>query len=165
MRIARIAPGSRGDVQPYIALGKGLKNAGNIVRFVTHQNFEGLINSHGLESWPVEGDVQDIVQNKEMRERIEKGNFLFLMAQMAKEAQRGALLLAEAGSAASQGMDIVLTGMGLTLSHIRGYFRASPPWSIMVALEQQPLVSEQAFLQSLSPSLVINHFGVSELQN
>ena len=26
MRIAIIAPGSRGDVQPYIALGKGLKD-------------------------------------------------------------------------------------------------------------------------------------------
>ena len=112
MRIAIIAPGSRGDVQPYIALGKGLKNAGNIVRFVTHQNFEALVTSHGLEFWPVESDVQDIVQTKEMRERIEKGNFLFLMAQMAKEAQRGALRFAEGGLAASQGMDIVLAGMG-----------------------------------------------------
>jgi len=29
MRIAIIAPGSRGDVQPYIALGKGLEKAGH----------------------------------------------------------------------------------------------------------------------------------------
>jgi len=112
MRVVIIAPGSRGDVQPYIALGRGLKNAGNIVRFVTHQNSEALVTSHGLEFWPVEGDIQDIVQNKEMRERIEKGNFLFLMAQMAKQAQSGALRLAEAGLSASQGMDVVLAGMG-----------------------------------------------------
>ena len=39
MRIAIIAPGSRGDVQPYLALGKGLKQAGHVVRLVTHQNF------------------------------------------------------------------------------------------------------------------------------
>jgi UDP:flavonoid glycosyltransferase YjiC (YdhE family) len=69
MRIVIIAPGSRGDVQSYIALGKGLKNSGNTVRFVTHQNFEALVNSYGLEFWPVEGDVQDIVQNKDMRQR------------------------------------------------------------------------------------------------
>lgn len=112
MRIAIIAPGSRGDVQPYIALGKGLKNAGNNVRFVTHQNFEALINSHGLEFWPVEGDVQNIVQNKAMQERIESGNFLLLLAQMAKEAQRGALHLAGSGLAACQGMELVLAGMG-----------------------------------------------------
>ncbi len=29
MRIAIIAPGSRGDVQPYVALGKGLMKAGD----------------------------------------------------------------------------------------------------------------------------------------
>lgn len=38
MRIAIIAPGSRGDVQPYLALGKGLKQAGHVVRLVTHQD-------------------------------------------------------------------------------------------------------------------------------
>ena len=32
MRIAIIAPGSRGDVQPYIALGKGIQDAGHGVR-------------------------------------------------------------------------------------------------------------------------------------
>ncbi|MEO8356692.1 MAG: glycosyltransferase [Chloroflexota bacterium] len=36
MRIAIIALGSRGDVQPYIALGNGLKDAGHVVRLVTH---------------------------------------------------------------------------------------------------------------------------------
>src|SRR5450756_1779323 len=60
MRIAIIAPGSRGDVEPYIALGKGLGKARHVVRLVTHQNFEMLVNSHGLEFWPVEGNVQDL---------------------------------------------------------------------------------------------------------
>ena len=112
MRIVIIAPGSRGDVQPYIALGQGLMKAGYIVRLVTHQDFEALVTSHGLEFWPIAGDVQAIVQDEEMRERVEGGNFLLLLAQMAKEAQRGALRLAEGGLAASQGMDLVLAGMG-----------------------------------------------------
>ena len=112
MKIMIIAPGSRGDVQPYIALGRGLKNAGHMIRFVTHQNFEKLVTSYGLEFWSVDSDVQGIVENNEMRERIEKGNFLSLMAQMAKEAQREASLFAEGGVAAAQGMDLVLAGMG-----------------------------------------------------
>ncbi len=112
MRILIIAPGSRGDVQPYIALGTGLKEAGHVVRFVSHRNFKPLVQAYGLEFWPVDSDVRGIVENNAMRERIEKGNFLLLMAQMAKEAQREALAFAEGGLAAAGGMDIVLAGMG-----------------------------------------------------
>jgi sterol 3beta-glucosyltransferase len=112
VRITIIAMGSRGDVQPYIALGKGLHNAGHLVRFVTHENFDSLVRSHKLEFWPVEGNVQDIAQNEEMQAQIEKGNFLTLMKQMAKEAQRGALNLAKSGFAACQETDLVLGGLG-----------------------------------------------------
>jgi len=112
MRIVIIATGSRGDIEPYIALGKGLAGAGNYVRFVSHENYETLLNAQGMEFWPVEGNIQDIVQSSEMRERIEAGNFLMLMSQMSKEAERGALALAEGGLAACRGMDLVLAGMG-----------------------------------------------------
>lgn len=112
MRILIIAPGSQGDVQPYVALGRGLKNAGHYIRFVSHHNFKKLVISHGLEFWSVDSNVQGIVESNEMRERIEKGNFLSLMAQMAKEAQREAAQFAESGIAAGQGMELVLAGMG-----------------------------------------------------
>jgi UDP:flavonoid glycosyltransferase YjiC (YdhE family) len=112
MRIAIIAPGSRGDVQPYIALGKGLVEAGDTVRFATHQDFDQLVQTHGLEFWPVEGSIQEIAQTDQMSTLIEKGNFLMLMSQMAKEAQRGAIRLAEGGLAACQDMDLILGGMG-----------------------------------------------------
>ena len=59
---AIVAPGSRGNVEPYIALGKGLKKAGHVVRLLTHRNFEMLVNSHGLEFWPIESNVQDIAR-------------------------------------------------------------------------------------------------------
>ncbi|MGQ9552631.1 MAG: glycosyltransferase [Anaerolineae bacterium] len=45
MRIAIIAPGSRGDVESYVALGKGLTQAGHVVRLLTHENFDTLVNS------------------------------------------------------------------------------------------------------------------------
>ncbi|MCX6030430.1 MAG: glycosyltransferase [Chloroflexi bacterium] len=112
MRIAMIAPGSRGDVEPYIALGEGLQKAGHVVRLVTHSNFDMLVSSHGLEFWPIAGSVQDIAQSTEMRGRLEGGNFLVVMAQMAKEAERGAVAAAEGGLAACRGMDLVLAGIG-----------------------------------------------------
>lgn len=112
MRITIIAPGSRGDVQPYIALGKGLQNAGHSIRLVSHSNFEALVTSYGLEFWSFGNDVKSAIETSEMRELTEKGNFLLLMAKMAKEAQREALRFAEGGLLAAQGMDVVLSGIG-----------------------------------------------------
>jgi UDP:flavonoid glycosyltransferase YjiC (YdhE family) len=79
---------------------------------VTHLDFETLVAAHGLAFWPIAGRVQNIAQSAEMRERLEKGNFLVIMAQMAKEAQRGAVALAEGGLAACRGMDLILAGVG-----------------------------------------------------
>ena len=112
MIITLIATGSRGDVQPYVALAKGLHKAGHTVRFVTHQNFESLVVPHRLEFWPLEVDVQQIAQTPEMRQKAEGGNFLKLMSQMAKEAQRAAVLAMEGSVAACQGANLILGGMG-----------------------------------------------------
>ena len=110
MRIAIIASGSRGDVEPYVALGKGLQAAGHVVRLVTHRDFESLVTAHGVEFWPVAGSVQDVAES--MAALIENGNFLAILAQMGKEAQRGALALASASLEACQGMELVVAGIG-----------------------------------------------------
>jgi UDP:flavonoid glycosyltransferase YjiC (YdhE family) len=47
--------GSRGDAQPYIALGKGLCSAGHDVRLVTHEDFEKPAREQGLSFWPLGG--------------------------------------------------------------------------------------------------------------
>ena len=112
MRIAIIAPGSRGDVEPYVALGKGLKAAGHAVHLVTHEDFEGLVTGHGLTFWPIAGQVRDIAQSPEMRAQLAGGKFLAIMSQMAREAQRGAVALAQAALAACQGVELVLGGIG-----------------------------------------------------
>jgi len=64
MRIAIVAFGSRGDVQPHIALGAGLRAAGYDVCLVTHALFEPLIRRLGLDFYPVEVDPRDVVENE-----------------------------------------------------------------------------------------------------
>ena len=91
MKIAIMALGSRGDVQPYLALGKGLKAAGHFVRLITHQNFERLVTSHGLEFYPVKGDVQAVLESPEMLKLLEQGNFLAINAHTAKLVQDAAI--------------------------------------------------------------------------
>jgi len=112
MRIAILATGSRGDVEPYIALGMGLQGAGHAVRLVTHQNFEALVILHGLEFWPLAGNVQEIIQSREMCELLEKGKFLAATFRTSAILQRAALQWAREGLAACRGMDLLLGGIG-----------------------------------------------------
>ena len=112
MKIAIMAMGSRGDVQPYIALGKGLKAAGHFVRLITHQNFERLVTSHGLEFYPVKGDVQAVIESPEMLKLLEQGNFLAINAHTAKLVRSAAIDWAQDGIAACRGIDLLVAGVG-----------------------------------------------------
>jgi sterol 3beta-glucosyltransferase len=112
MQIAIIAMGTRGDVQPYIALGKGLTAAGHFVRLITHQNFERLVRSHGLEFYPVKGNVQEVMESPEIRKLLEQGNFLAINAYTAKIVQDISLDWARDGIVACQGVDLLIAGVG-----------------------------------------------------
>ena len=48
--------GSRGDVQPFIALGNDLQRHGHRVRIATHDVFIDFVRKAGLELYPVGGD-------------------------------------------------------------------------------------------------------------
>ena len=117
MQIAMIALGSRGDVQPYIALGKGLKAAGHTVRLATSQDFEALVKSHGLEFWLMRGNMQEMIESRQVRELLEKGNIFAIFNTLRKAGQRINLEWMQDGLAACQGMDLLITGsIGLQIS-------------------------------------------------
>lgn len=48
--------GSRGDVQPYIALGLGLQRAGHTVTIVTHGEYKAWIEGWGIKHRTTGGD-------------------------------------------------------------------------------------------------------------
>ncbi|MEO1762748.1 MAG: glycosyltransferase [Cyanobacteria bacterium J06629_18] len=62
MNITIIAIGSRGCVQPYVALGVGLEKAGYRVKLATHAIFENLVKSYGLEFAPVGNNPQELLK-------------------------------------------------------------------------------------------------------
>lgn len=112
MRIVVIASGSRGDVEPYVALAKGLKSAGHTVRILAPENFGTFVKAHGVEFWPVEGNVQDVAQSAAMRELLERGKLLAILKEMGKAAQKGALAFARDGLQACAGMELIIGGFG-----------------------------------------------------
>jgi sterol 3beta-glucosyltransferase len=112
MKIAVIALGSRGDVEPYIALGKGLTRAGYSVQLLTHENYQQLVTAQGLDFYPFYGNVQELMETPKMRELTERGNFLAIAAYTAKESKRATVAWAQAGLIACAGMDLIVAGVG-----------------------------------------------------
>lgn len=56
MQIVMLIVGTRGDVQPFTAIGKRLQDFGHRVRLATHANFKEFVLAAGLEFYPLGGD-------------------------------------------------------------------------------------------------------------
>ncbi|QEC48336.1 glycosyltransferase family 1 protein [Baekduia soli] len=76
MRLTLLTVGSRGDVQPFVALGAGLARAGHEVRLATHPRYERLVTGAGLEFAPLaEGHLSRGTETAAGRAWIEKGSY------------------------------------------------------------------------------------------
>jgi sterol 3beta-glucosyltransferase len=62
MRVLLFGFGSRGDVQPFVALGKGLQGAGYDVTIAAGVNFQSWIEQEGLKFDPVHVDIEAVMQ-------------------------------------------------------------------------------------------------------
>jgi sterol 3beta-glucosyltransferase len=58
MKITLLTYGSRGDVQPYLALALGLQNAGHTVRLAAPHRFVDIITPYGIQFAPLPGDPE-----------------------------------------------------------------------------------------------------------
>ena len=67
MRIFIATFGSRGDVEPFLALGLGLKRAGHEVVLCTARRFERWIADHGLDARVVSDDLLDLMDTEDGR--------------------------------------------------------------------------------------------------
>nr|WP_246505558.1 glycosyltransferase [Coralloluteibacterium stylophorae] len=59
--------GSHGDVQPYVALGRGLAAAGHAPSLCTSLHFEPFVRAHGLEYSPMRDDFVALATSAEGR--------------------------------------------------------------------------------------------------
>ena len=88
MRLTILTIGSRGDVQPYIALGRGLQSAGFQVRLATHAPFRDFVEGYGLDFFPLAGDPQGMLDSPDGRAWLDSDQngfqFLKYFVKMAK---------------------------------------------------------------------------------
>lgn len=74
MRILLVAFGSRGDVQPMLALGKGLQMAGCQPVIAAGSNFQSWIESAGFEYAPIGLDVREMMNSGSGKKWIEESS-------------------------------------------------------------------------------------------
>lgn len=72
-QIVILTLGSRGDVQPYVALGQGLQQAGHQVRLVAPRTFANLASAYGLAFAPVQLNPQEELQKPEVQAFFRQG--------------------------------------------------------------------------------------------
>ena len=132
LRITCLTIGSRGDVQPYIALCKGLLADGHRPKIATHSEFGHWIQKHGIEFAPVDGDPAEL-----MRICVENGMFTYSFLREATSKFRGWIdeLLASSW-VACQDSDMLIESPsamgGIHIAEALGipYYRAfTMPWT------------------------------------
>jgi sterol 3beta-glucosyltransferase len=115
INIAIVASGTRGDVQPYIALGKGLKDRGYNVRVLTNDNFEELVTGAGLTFCSMGESVEERLKSDEWKKTLEGSNFLQILAKMQEAMKNEASGMVQRIPPLLEGCDLILTGLaGMT---------------------------------------------------
>ncbi len=89
MKILILTVGSRGDVQPYIALGAGLQAAGHTVTLATLEAFAPQVATSGLTFRPLQGEFLELLQTPQGKAAVAgKGNPLALLRQVQPMLRR-----------------------------------------------------------------------------
>jgi sterol 3beta-glucosyltransferase len=76
MHVVMTTVGTRGDVQPFVALGRALGARGHRVDLATHVDHESFVRGHGLGFRPIGGSFLALVQSELGRAWIESGDNL-----------------------------------------------------------------------------------------
>lgn len=146
LRVTCLTIGSRGDVQPYIALCKGLLDEGHRPKIATHAEFEPWVRKHGIDFAPVEGDPAEL-----MRICVENGMFTYSFLKEASLKFRGWIddLLSSAWIACQDSDILIESPSAMAGIHIAEalripYFRGfTMPWSRTRAYPHAFAVPEQ----------------------
>ena len=92
MNVAILTLGTRGDVQPYVALGAGLKEAGHGATLVTGKGFDELVAGKGLRYVALDLDLLELAQSLEGKAALRSPRAALRMARGLMPAMRRMLV-------------------------------------------------------------------------
>ena len=123
MKIAITTVGTRGDLQPYIALGLGLKKSGHEVLIVSAKNEESFVRNHGLDFYSLDVDIQKIMEGDDVQEMAKGSNPVkFIISHLKGSKSLKALMVKTQGEIrnACTNADLIIFHPGMPL----GFFLA-----------------------------------------
>jgi UDP:flavonoid glycosyltransferase YjiC (YdhE family) len=68
--------GTRGDVQPYLALAVGLQRVGHQVTLATSHTYSDWIHAYGVKTHPIRLSIQEMIQQPEVQAILHSKNLL-----------------------------------------------------------------------------------------
>ena len=147
MKITILTIGSRGDIQPYVALGLALKHAGQQVQITTFKNFEPFILESGLDFYPVQGDISSFMSSEVANNARQVDNPLKLLRSF-NQMKEYVFDLQKDFFDACQGSDAIVYHPGASI----GYFIAQHLRIPSILATPFPMAPTKAY-----PSLIFYH--------
>ena len=131
MYIGIITIGTRGDVQPYVALALGLLHKGYRVRLLAQENFKDFVEGYGVEYFPLPGNMEEQMDAPEVQAAIRAGNIISLLRTLGKGLEKLRPLLRRDILAGTEDVDAIITNMlGVPLVSAIGE-KTGRPWAIV----------------------------------
>ena len=94
MRVTLFTIGTRGNVRPCVALGRGFQCAGHEVVVATHTPhtpIRGFVAGHGWAFRPVAGNVPEVFQSEAVRRALRTTNRVAFLRDLTVDGLAGAL--------------------------------------------------------------------------
>ncbi|HEY1011932.1 MAG TPA: glycosyltransferase, partial [Herpetosiphonaceae bacterium] len=111
MKIVLISYGSRGDVQPYLALARGLRHVGHEARLVAPPTFAALAGEYGVPFFPAGVDLQAHLATLKPKESDRRENPIATLRRLRDHIRSIFDAAARDSWAACQGSELVI-GIG-----------------------------------------------------
>ncbi len=109
MRIAIVCNDTRGGIQPYVALGLGLRRAGHDVRAMAPADLATMFSDAGIAVAPLSGSIEEVVRAS--GGVAERGTIAAIRLS-AREMPARILTWTKEALAACEGVDVVTGGVG-----------------------------------------------------
>lgn len=116
MHIAVCNVGSRGDIQPFVALAVGLIEAGHQVKFITTENFAPFLAQYHIPIHPLPLDFQALLEGKLGREMMDSGkNPVAFFSAFQKMTETMTTTVGPAFLDAFKDVDLIVSGNGVSM--------------------------------------------------
>lgn len=111
MHYGIIAIGSRGDVQPFVALAVGLLDRGHRVTLLAHENFKSFVEGYGIDFYPLPGSIEEMLYTPQGRKVLKTGNMLAFMRFVQKVVSKNQTQVNEALLQGTEKADVLVTSL------------------------------------------------------